>query len=171
MSMCFCSSGASAGRVRAQKFRQAIGEDASEDRRAHRQSRQLISGAFAVVHEIFQAQAKAERAVGENDAAELVEIGGLAVSGQAHDFEFVAKLPEAEVLRDGRVVHAEGMREGDRALDIHVRACAGAPHGAGKIAEAVGGEQRGLIERRNVESAGEVRAMMLDAMELRARGS
>ena len=73
------------------------------------------------------------------------------------------------MLGDGRVIHSERMRESDGALDVHARAFARAPHGAGEIAEAVGGKQRRLIERRNVERAGQVRAMVLDAMELRAQ--
>ena len=45
---------------------------------------------------------------------------------------------------------------------------AGSPHGAGEIAQAVGGEQRGLFERRNEKRAGQMRLVMLDAMKFGA---
>ena len=120
----------------------------------------------AVVLEIFQAQAEADAAVGADDAAEFIEIGRLAICGQAHHFVFVAEFAESQILRHRRVVHPQRMREGDRAVNLHAIAVAGAPHGAGEIAQPVGGKQRGLLKGRNKKRAGQVRLVMLDAMKL-----
>ena len=46
---------------------------------------------------------------------------------------------------------------------------AGAPHGAGEIAEAVRGKQRGLFERRNEKRAGQMRLVVLDAVKFRGK--
>ena len=105
----------------------------------------------------------------EHDLAEFVEISGLAIRRQAHHLVFVAKFPEAEILGDRRVVHAQGMREGHGAVDLHAIALAGGPHGAGEIAQAVGGKQRRLLERRDKKRAAQMRLVVLDAMELRAK--
>ena len=121
-----------------------------------------------MVLEIFQSQAETDASVGADDLAELLEIGRLAVSGQAHHFVLVAEFAEAQVLRHGRVIHAQGMGKRNRAVDVHAVAPPGSPHGAGEIAEAIRGEQRGLIERRNEKCAGQMRLVMLDAMILGA---
>src|ERR1700693_1102804 len=57
------------------------------------------------------------------------------------------------------------MRESDGAVDVHAVAVSDAPHGAGKIAEAVGGEQSGAFEWGNKKTAGEMSLMMFDAMK------
>ena len=54
------------------------------------------------------------------------------------------------------------------ALNAHAAALARRPHGAGEIAQSIGGKQRGSIERRYKECAGQVRAVVLHAMEARA---
>ena len=61
------------------------------------------------------------------------------------------------------------MREGDRAVHLHAIALAGSPHGAGEIAQAVGGKQRGLLKRRDKKRAAQMRLVVFDAMELGAR--
>ena len=111
---------------------------------------------------------KESGAVGAHDLAKFLEEFRLAIRGEAHHFVFIAKFPEAEILRQRRVVHAERMRERDFAEHLHARAFADRPHGARKIAEAVGGEHGGAFERRNEIRAGEVRGVVLDPMELRA---
>jgi hypothetical protein len=50
-------------------------------------------------------------------------------------------------------------------VDIHVAALTNAPHGAGKIAEAIGGEKGGGLEGRNKKTAGQMGLMMLNAMK------
>ena len=118
--------------------------------------------------EIFQAQAETDAPVGAHDAPEFIEISRLAISGQAHDFEFIAEFAESEILRNGGVVHPQRVREGDGAVDVHAIALARSPHGAGEIAQAVRGEQRRLFERRNKKRARQMRLVMLDAMKFSA---
>ena len=124
-------------------------------------------GALALVREIFQAQAEGKRRVHVNDAAKFIEEFRLAVGGEAHHFVFVAEFPEAEILRERGVIHAERMRESDFAEVLHARAFAQRPHGAGEIAEAVGGKDGGTFERRDKIGAGEMCGVMFDAMKLR----
>ena len=62
----------------------------------------------------------------------------------------------------------ERVRKCDGSGDIHAIALARSPHGAGEIAQPVGGEQRGLFEGRNKKRAGQMSLVMLDAVELRA---
>ena len=119
-----------------------------------------------MVFEIFESQAEADPSGVADNAAELVHIGGLAVSGQAHDFVFVAEFAKSQILRHGRVIHAERMGKRNRPVDVHSIALAGAPHGAGEIAEPVRGQQRGLVERRNEKRARQVRLVVLDAVIL-----
>src|ERR1700730_5008977 len=57
------------------------------------------------------------------------------------------------------------MRECDGAVNVHAVAAAEAPHGAGKIAQAVGGEKGSALEGRNKKTAGQMSLMMLDAMK------
>ena len=101
--------------------------------------------------------------------AKLIEVGRLTVGAEAHHLVFVAKFPEAEVLGDRGVVHSQRMRERHRAVHLHAVALAGGPHGAGEVTQAVGGEQRRLLERRDKKCAAEMRLMMFDAMKLRAQ--
>src|SRR5579863_328726 len=56
------------------------------------------------------------------------------------------------------------MGKSNRPIDVHLMAGAGSPHCARKIAEPIGGQQRGLIKRGNEESARKVRLVMLHAM-------
>ena len=70
-------------------------------------------------------------------------------------------------MRDRAVEKSQRVREGNRAVDVHAIAVADAPHGAGKIAESVGGEKRGAFEGGNKKTAGQVRLVMLDAMKFR----
>ena len=76
-------------------------------------------GALDVVPEVVQVELVAE-AVAPDDPAELVQVARLAVGGEAHHLVLVAVLGEAEVLRDGRVVDAEGVRERDLPADLEV---------------------------------------------------
>ena len=75
--------------------------------------------AGAMVLEILESQAEADAAVGADNVAELVQISRLAVSGQAHDFVFVAEFAKSQVLRHGRVIHAERVRKRNRPVDVH----------------------------------------------------
>ncbi len=121
------------------------------------------------MREVLEAEAEAEGAIAAKDAAKLGKMRRLAVRRQAHHFEFVAEFPEAEVLGDRAVVHAQGMRESHRAVHLHAITLAGGPHGTGEIAQTVSGEQCGLLERRDEERTRQERAVVLDAVELRAQ--
>src|ERR1700730_3538450 len=57
------------------------------------------------------------------------------------------------------------MRERDGAVNVHAVAAAAAPHGAGKIAQAIGGEKGSALEGGNKKTAREMGLMMLDAMK------
>src|SRR5215831_3289614 len=103
-----------------------------------------------------------------HDVAKEFQLFGLSVGGQPHDFVFVAKFQEAKILRDRAVKESQRMRKRNGPFDFHAAAAAGSPHSAGKITEAVSGEQRGAIERRTKKAAGQVRLVMLDAMEFRS---
>src|SRR5215472_9923894 len=71
--------------------------------------------AGAMVLEVIQPEAKARASIGADDAAELIQVGRLTIGSKAHDFVFVTELAKSEVLRNGGVIHAERMRESDRA--------------------------------------------------------
>ena len=120
------------------------------------------------MREILETELEGKRRVHVNDTAKFVEKFRLAVRGQAHHFVFVAKFPEADVLRQRGVIHAERMRKSDFAEGLHARAFAERPHGTGKIAETVGGKDGGVLKGRDEIGAGEMRGVMFDAMELRA---
>ena len=80
----------------------------------HRRAARIAPGHFGallLMREIFEAEAERKRAVGAHDAAKLVQKFRLAIGREAHHFVFVAKFPEAEILRERGVVHAERMRE------------------------------------------------------------
>ena len=121
------------------------------------------------MREEFEAEAEAAALVLVlQDGAEGVEIGRLAVSRQAHHFVFIAVLQEAEILGDRRVVQSERMRKSNCPKDVQAVSPARCPHGAGEVAQAVGGEHRGAIKRRNEKCAGQMCTVVLDAMKARA---
>src|SRR5256884_538322 len=125
--------------------------------------------AGAVMREVIELQAEAVAvgaAIKTHDVAKRAELLRLAVRGQAHDFVLVAKFQEAQILRHRAVKQSKRMWESYRPVDTHAAARAGAPHGAGEIAESVGGKQRGAFERRNEKAAREMRQVVLDAVEL-----
>ena len=75
-----------------------------------------------MVREVIQAQAETISAVIRlHDLAELFQELRLSIRRQAHHFVFVAKFPEAHVLRERRVVHAQRMRKRDRAVHTATR--------------------------------------------------
>ena len=95
-----------------------------------------------MVREIVEAQAETVGArlfIEAHDVAKRIEMLGLPVSAQSHDFVFIAKFQEAQELGDRAVEKSERVRKRDGAMNAHVIAVAGSPHGAGKVAEAVGG--------------------------------
>src|SRR6266446_9025724 len=60
------------------------------------------------------------------------------------------------------------MREGDRAVNLHTVADPKAPHGARKVAEAVGGQQERMLEGRNEKCTRQMSLVVLDTVKLRA---
>src|SRR5580700_6233934 len=121
-----------------------------------------------MVREIFEGQREAvaarARVEGDNIAHGL-ELLRRAVRGETHNFVLVAEFQETKILRDGTVKKSERMRKYHGAIDLHAIARARAPHGAGEIAEAIRGKQRGIFKGRDEKAAGEVRLMVLDAMK------
>src|SRR5438034_8906886 len=67
-----------------------------------------------------------------------------------------------------RVIQAERMGEGDCAINLHAVAHPEAPHGAGKVAKAIGREQERVFEGRNEKRARQMSLVVLDAMKIRA---
>src|ERR1700720_3241288 len=117
-----------------------------------------------MVDEIVEAEPETVGArifIEANDVAKGFQMLRLAISAKAHYLVFVAEFQEAEILGGGAVKKSQRMRKRDRAVDIHVTALANAPHGAGKIAEAIGGEKGGTLEGRNEKTAGQVGLVML----------
>src|SRR5579863_2557229 len=121
-----------------------------------------------MVREVAKVQPHTKRPADRDDVAKLLKISRRTVGSQAHDLVFVAKFAEAEVLRHCCIKHAEGMGERNSPRSSNLRTLAHAPHCAGEVAEAVGGKHRRALEWRDKESAGQMGAMMFDAMKLRA---
>src|SRR5690242_7297800 len=122
---------------------------------------------MTMMREVLEVQTEACAMI-RHDATKLFDIRGLAVSGQAHDPVFVAKIPKPKILRERCVKQSQRMGEDDTPLNAHAAASARAPHCSGKIAEAVRREESRTIEGRHKKGAGQMRAMMLHAMESRA---
>src|SRR5437588_2682015 len=61
------------------------------------------------------------------------------------------------------------MRKSYRAVDPHAVARSRAPHCARKIAQTVGGKERGAFERRNKKATCEMRLVVFDAVKLCAK--
>ena len=77
---------------------------------------------------------------------------------------------KAEILRERLIEDAERMREIDSAFDRDFTPRCRAPRRAREIAESVDRDDGRLIERADMEGRGQMRQMMLDAVELRAQG-
>src|ERR1700684_4636893 len=105
--------------------------------------------ALGLMREIFQTQAKRKRPIGIYYLAKFIGKFRFTVSRQAHHLVFVAKLPEADVLRQRGVIHSQRMREPDFSEGAHVRSFAQGPHATGKVTQAISGEYRGILERRD----------------------
>ena len=93
---------------------------------------------------------------------------GVAVGREAHHLALVAVFREAEPLRDGRVEDPERVREEDAVEDREAGAVALREHRRGEVAEAVHGEDRRILERRDEERTRDVRLVVLDVVELGA---
>src|SRR4029077_13022936 len=122
----------------------------------------------AMVFEIVETQSEADSAVCAYNLAELVQISGLAVGSQPHDLVFITKFAKSQVLRHSGVIHAKRVRKCDGPVDVHAVPGPGSPHGAGKIAKPVRGQERSLVKWRNEKRARQMRLVMLDAMILGA---
>lgn len=99
--------------------------------------------------------------------AELLHETRLAVGCEAHHLPLVAVVWESEELGGRRVEDACGVRILDLPEHLYVVPLARPPHRRDEVAEAVYGEERRAVERRDVEGACEVRAVVLDVVELR----
>src|SRR6267378_6049148 len=97
-----------------------------------------------------------------HDVPEDTHFFRLAVGRKSHDLVLVPKFQKSQILCYCGVKQTERMRKGHRAVDPHLIASSGAPHGARKIAKPVGGKQGGSFERRNEKAARQMRLVMLD---------
>ncbi len=97
-----------------------------------------------------------------------LDVTRLAVRRKAHDLALVAVLRKAEPLRDGRVEDPERVREQDAVEHAEARAAPMRENRAREVAEAVDGEDGGLLERRDEEGAGDVGLMVLDVVHPRS---
>ncbi len=132
--------------------------------------RPLVPGhvdALLVVQEVVEPQLE-EVAFRADDPAHLVEEARGAVRGQAHHLALVAVLGEAEPLGDRGVEDPERVREEHSLEDPERRSTALGQHRAGEVTEAVHGEDRRVLERRDEEGARHVRLVVLDVVQLGA---
>src|SRR5688500_3922610 len=121
------------------------------------------------MHEVVEVELERPIALDAHDVPEGIDKSGLTVTREAHDLALVAVRGKSQPLRDHRVEEAERMREMNRILHGHLIGDAPAPHRADEVAHPIDGENGSIVEGRHEEGAGQVRAMMLDAMELCAR--
>ncbi len=82
--------------------------------------------------------------------AQLVEVPGDAVRGQAHKLVFVPVMGKPEVLREGRVKDTDGMRIGYAIKNTNLITSAETPHGRGKIAHTIDGQDSRFFERQRL---------------------
>src|SRR4029077_2964451 len=90
-----------------------------------------------LMREIFEAQPERKRPVSAHKAAKFFEEFRRAVRRKPHHLVLVAKLPEAEILRQRRVVHPERVWKSNLAEDSHARALANGPHRTCEIPESI----------------------------------
>jgi hypothetical protein len=94
-----------------------------------------------MVNKIFQAKLEAWTAgvgVEVNNVAKALQLLRLAVRRQTHHFVLITEFQKTQILGHRAIKNSQRMRERDGASNLHMTAAASAPHGAGKIAEAVG---------------------------------
>src|SRR5579864_439094 len=150
---------------------QALFEKRRKEAAEHRRFIGLLPGHFRaalVMREIAKVETETDGTFGANDVAKFVEKRRRAISGEAHYFVFITKLPEAQILRHRRVEHPERMRKCDGAIDANLRTFADSPHGAGEITQTVRREDGGTLKRGDEKRAGQMRLMVFNAMKLRA---
>ena len=121
-----------------------------------------------MVSEVVQVQAKAAIVLEQDDGTHLREVLRLAVGRETHDLVFVAVLRKAEVLGQRLVEDSEGVGKVDPLFQGDVFAGAGAPCRAGKIAEAVDGDDGCRAERRDQERRSQMGEVVLDMMHVAA---
>src|SRR5687767_2780651 len=103
-----------------------------------------------------------------NDLPKLIDETWAAVRREAHHLAFVAVMRKAEKLGCRCVDDADRMRILDLSEYLDLVAVARGPHGRNKVAETIDRQQRRILEWGNVETARQMRAMMLDVVKLRA---
>ncbi len=91
----------------------------------------------------------------------LVDILGLAIGRQAHQFVFARIHLEAGVVGKRRIQQAERMREVDFLEDFQRVAAPDGQRGGGPFADAVHGQHGGLLEGRGEEGAGGMAQVVL----------
>ena len=154
-----------AGRAwRAEQLAHRVGEDAADRGRAAVPDHGHALGVVAKAVEVETIAAAGQEL---DDPAHGGHLGRLAVGGEAHDLVLIAIVGKAQELRHRLVEEAERVGKEDAAADVDPGAAAGAPHGAGEVAEAVDREHGRALEGGDVEGAGEVGEMVLDVVEAR----
>ena len=91
-----------------------------------------------------------------------VRVAGLAVGGKAHQLVLAGVDLESGEVGEGRVEQAQGMREVQVVRQVDPIAPARSEAGGGPLADAVQGQDRGLLEGAGKEGAGRVRFVVLD---------
>src|SRR5688572_7375288 len=118
--------------------------------------------------EVVEVQSKLPVLFRAHDLAKLVDKPRAAVRREAHDFYIVAVVRKAEKLRRRCVDDSDRMWIFDLSGYLDVVALPRGPHRRDEVAEAVDRQQRGAFERRNIETACEMRTMMFDVVKLRS---
>ena len=116
-------------------------------------------GAIVEVVEI-----EAERAVGleiDQVVANDLLVFRRAVGRKPHQLVLAGIDLEAGIVGEGGVEQAEAVREMDLLVDLEVFSIADGGRRGGPFADAVEGEDGGLVERRRIERGGGVAQMML----------
>src|SRR5262249_59810590 len=91
--------------------------------------------------------------------------GWIAVSGEPHQFVFVAIVRETEILRHRLIEDTERVRKQHPAIERQQGIVATAPCRTGKITKAVNRYDIGVAKWRNVECRGEMCEMVLDVFD------
>ena len=90
-----------------------------------------------------------------------IGVFGRAIRGQPHDFIFAGIDLETQVVGEGGIEQAEGMREVNLLQGLKLAAPAQRERGGGPFAHAIERQHGGALKRRGIEGAGRVREVML----------
>ena len=133
-------------------------------RRAAKQLVEALVGHQRAVEVAEIAGVEAKRTVVahvDQPLADEVGIAGLTVRRQAHQLVLARVDLESAVVGKGAIEQPEGVRVADLLEQFDVAAATMAESTGGPFADAVDGQDRGLVERRGIEATGGVRQVVL----------